>query len=157
MAPTVTLVDSGELIVAAHFLGVAHPPGFPLYIVLAHLASLVPIGNIAQRIHFASALFAALAAALVTLVIAELFIAQAYVEAKRKLKRKKGDQAKRLSPPVSPSFITLAPAFAGGLLIAFSRTLWSYATIAEVYTLNTLLIAVIFWLMARWRRKILRR
>ena len=41
------------------------------------------------------------------------------------------------------------------MLIAFSRTLWSYATIAEVYTLNTLLIAVIFWLMARWRRKIL--
>ena len=154
LAPTVTLVDSGELIVAAHFLGVAHPPGFPLYIVLAHLASHVPVGNIAQRIHFASALFAAIAAALVTLIIAELFIAQAYVAAKRKLKRKKGDQAKRY-PPVSPSFTALAPAFAGGLLIAFSRTLWSYATITEVYTLNTLLIAIIFWLMARWRRRIL--
>ena len=155
LAPTVTLVDSGELIVAARFLGVAHPPGFPLYIVLAHVASLVPVGNIAQRIHFASALFAALAAALVTLVIAELLVAQAYVETKRKVKRKKGDQAKRLSPPVSSSFSTLAPALAGGLLIAFSRTLWSYATIAEVYTLNTLLIAIIFWLMARWRRNIL--
>ena len=47
LAPTVTLVDSGELIVAARFLGVAHPPGFPLYLMLAHLGSLVPIGNIA--------------------------------------------------------------------------------------------------------------
>ena len=28
LAPTVTLVDSGELIVAARSLGVAHPPGF---------------------------------------------------------------------------------------------------------------------------------
>jgi hypothetical protein len=37
LAPTVTLVDSGELIVTARFLGVTHPPGFPLYLILAHL------------------------------------------------------------------------------------------------------------------------
>jgi tetratricopeptide (TPR) repeat protein len=36
--------------------------------------------------------------------------------------------------------------------MAFSRTLWSYATITEVYALNTLLILVIFFLMLRWRR-----
>jgi tetratricopeptide (TPR) repeat protein len=42
-----------------------------------------------------------------------------------------------------------------GLLFAFSRTLWAYATITEVYTLNTLLITVIFFLMFRWRRRIL--
>ena len=155
MAPTVTFVDSGELIVAAHFLGVAHPPGFPLYIVLAHLASLVPIGNIAQRIHFASALFAALAAALITLVTAELITAHAYAQAQRKLKRKRERHAKKVLPSSSPSFITLAPALAAGLLVAFSRTLWSYATIAEVYTLNALLITVVFWLMVNWRRKII--
>ena len=155
LAPTVTLVDSGELIVAARFLGVAHPPGFPLYILLAHVASLVPLGNVAQRVHFASALFAALAAALTTLVIAELIIAQAYVQTPRKLKKKKRAPARFTTASANPSFLTLAPAFAAGLLIAFSRTLWSYATIAEVYTLNTALIAAIFWLMAKWRRKIL--
>src|ERR671930_1389522 len=42
LAPTVTFTDSGELIVVAHGLGVAHPPGVPLWIVLAHLASMVP-------------------------------------------------------------------------------------------------------------------
>lgn len=42
LAPTVTLVDSGELIVAAWNLGVAHPPGFPLYVLLAHAATRVP-------------------------------------------------------------------------------------------------------------------
>src|SRR5436309_7257370 len=68
LAPTVTLVDSGELIVAARFLGVAHPPGFPLYVMLAHLASLVPMGSVALRINFASALFAALACTMLTLV-----------------------------------------------------------------------------------------
>src|SRR5436190_22017854 len=31
LAPTVTLTDSGELIVAAQGVGVAHPPGFPLW------------------------------------------------------------------------------------------------------------------------------
>ena len=154
LAPTVTLVDSGELIVASHFLGVAHPPGFPLYLVLAHIASIVPIGNVAQRVHLASALFAASAAALTTLLVAELITAQASIQTPRKGKKKKGAE-KRISLSVSPSFITLAPAFAGGLLIACSRTLWSYATIAEVYTLNTSLIAAIFWLMAKWRRKIL--
>src|SRR5436309_10507087 len=72
LAPTVTLVDSGELIVAAHGLGVAHPPGFPLYVMLTHLATRVPLGNVAQRVNFASALFAALAAGLMTLVVIEV-------------------------------------------------------------------------------------
>ena len=38
--------------------------------------------------------------------------------------------------------------------MAFSRTLWSYATITEVYALNALLIVLIFFLMLRWRRRI---
>src|SRR5512133_3747304 len=46
LAPTVPLADSGELIVAAYGLGVAHPPGTPLWVMLAHLASLVPVGTV---------------------------------------------------------------------------------------------------------------
>ncbi len=64
LAPAVTSTDSGELIVVADGLGVAHPPGFPLWVILAHLASLVPFGNVAVRINFASAFFAALASAM---------------------------------------------------------------------------------------------
>src|SRR5689334_21181486 len=74
LAPTVTLVDSGELIVAARFLGVAHPPGFPLYLMLAHLFSLFPIGNVAVRVNFASAFFAALACAMLSLVVFEIIL-----------------------------------------------------------------------------------
>src|ERR1700737_3128833 len=48
LAPTVTLTDSGELIVVAHGLGVAHPPGFPLWVLLAHFASVVPFGSVAM-------------------------------------------------------------------------------------------------------------
>ena len=72
LAPTVTLTDSGELILAAYGLGVAHPPGFPLWVMLGHLASLVPVGSVAVRINFSSAVFAAFACATLTLVVAEL-------------------------------------------------------------------------------------
>ncbi len=102
LAPTVTLVDSGELIVAARTLGVAHPPGFPLYVLLAHLATLLPIGNIAARVNFASALFAALAAAGLTLVVAEAMLTSTRL-ALRKDKSKKRDARGKRSKKPAPS------------------------------------------------------
>lgn len=164
LAPTVTLTDSGELIVVANGLGVAHPPGFPLWIILAHLASIVPIGNVAVRVNFASALFAAFASAMLTLVVAELMVVVSYLTApKRKGKSarrsKKNEHdaawAQRDDNSGISRVLVLAPAICAGLLMGFSRTLWSYATVAEVYTLNTLLIFVVFSLMLRWRRLII--
>src|SRR5437899_1950128 len=149
LAPTVTLTDSGELIVVAHGLGVAHPPGVPLWVMLAHLASLVPLGNIAVRINFSSALFAALASAMLTLVVAELIITASYL---RKTKERGARNKRKTADSAVDPVLTFAPAVGAGLLMAFSRTLWSYATIAEVYTLNTLLILTVFFLMLRWRR-----
>ena len=149
LAPTVTPTDSGELIVVAHGLGVAHPPGVPLWVMLAHLASLVPLGNVAVRINLSSALFAALASAMLTLVVAELIITASYLpKTKQRGARKKTKTADSTVDPV----LIFAPAVGAGLVMAFSRTLWSYATIAEVYTLNTLLIVTVFFLMLRWRR-----
>jgi len=165
LAPTVTLVDSGELIVAARFLGVAHPPGFPLYVMLAHLASLIPIGNVAVRINFVSAFFAALACAMLALVVAELIVTASYVLELRRRSRQAARKRRKISPhsivnsadgdSKSSWVIAIAPAICAGLLLAFSRTLWSYATITEVYTLNAFLIVTIFFLMLRWRRRIL--
>ena len=40
----------------------------------------------------------------------------------------------------------------GGLLFAFSRTLWGYATITEVYTLNVALMLAVFACLLHWRR-----
>jgi tetratricopeptide (TPR) repeat protein len=151
LAPTVTLTDSGELIVVARGLGIAHPPGVPLWIILAHLASLVPFGNIAVRINFSSALFAALACAMLTLTVAELTITASYLATSKR--RKKVAQQSKTAEESGPARLLFAvPALGAGLLMAFSRTLWSYATITEVYALNTLLILVIFFLMLRWRR-----
>ena len=162
LAPTVTLVDSGELIVAARSLGVAHPPGFPLYVLLAHLATLVPIGSVAVRVNLASALFAALASSVVTLFVIETMISAQRSLSKDKA-RKKADRSKRGKKTAAPSqplndaprssFVLVVSCLIAGLLLAFSRTLWAYATIAEVYTLNSLLILTIFLLMFRWRRQ----
>ena len=154
LAPTVTLTDSGELIVAAHGLGVAHPPGVPLWIILAHFASLVPLGNVAQRINFSSALFAALACATVTLVVSELMITASHLDASKRSK-KAARQRKSVEGPGVGSLSIFAPAIGVGFLLAFSRTLWSYATIAEVYTLNALLTLIVFFLVLRWRRLII--
>ncbi len=84
LAPAVTLTDSGELIVAAYGLGVAHPPGTPLWVMLAHLASLLPVGSVAVRINFSSAVFAALACAMLTLVVAELLVTASCFAAPRR-------------------------------------------------------------------------
>lgn len=169
LAPAVTLVDSGELIVAVRTLGVAHPPGFPLYVLLGHIATLIPIGSVAVRVNFASALFAALAASMLTLVSAEVILIAGQVRSlKRKAQRKasRNRKAKRSAPRSGSSveaamsnrfqwIAAVAPCLAAGLLFAFSRTLWAYATITEVYTLNALLILMVFFLIFRWRRKII--
>src|SRR5881394_1026087 len=120
LAPTVTLTDSGELLVVARGLGVAHPPGVPLWIILAYLASLVPLGNVAVRINFSSALFAALACAMLTLVAAELIITASYLAASKR--RKKGAQKRKKTDDSSvPRLLMAAPALGAGLLMAFSR------------------------------------
>ena len=161
LAPTVTLVDSGELIVAARFLGVAHPPGFPLYLMLAHLFSLIPIGSVAVPVNFASAFFAALACAMLSLVVAEMITSSDGAESernskKRSRKAKKTSRLAAIAASGNPSLlVAIAPGVSAGLLFACSRTIWSYATIAEVYSLNTFLILTILFLMLRWRRRII--
>ena len=61
LAPGVTAGDGGELVLAARDLGVPHPPGYPLWVLLAHLATLVPVGELAARVNAFSAACAAIA------------------------------------------------------------------------------------------------
>src|SRR5688572_14256891 len=63
LTDTVSGGDSGELISVAYHVGVAHPPGYPLYTLLAKLTTLlVPLGGIAWRVSVFSALCDAAAA-----------------------------------------------------------------------------------------------
>jgi Protein O-mannosyl-transferase TMEM260-like len=133
LAPTVTLVDSGELIAAARNLGVAHPPGFPSYVLLGHLASRVPAGSVAERLNAFSAVGAALAAAALVLAVGHGL--------------RTGD-----APVGGRSRTAAAPATLAGLLLAFGHTLWSYATVTEVYALTTLALVALLGLALAARR-----
>jgi 4-amino-4-deoxy-L-arabinose transferase-like glycosyltransferase len=65
LAPGLLPADSGEFQFVSHVLGIAHPPGYPLYTMLGKLTALLPIGSVAWRVNLLSAVFAALTLALV--------------------------------------------------------------------------------------------
>jgi len=51
---TVALEDDGDFIMAAYYLGIPHPPGYPLYVLAAKPFTLLPFGSVAYRVHLAS-------------------------------------------------------------------------------------------------------
>src|SRR5712692_4753423 len=68
LAPSIVGGDSGELITVAYKMGVAHPPGYPLFTMLAKLFTFIPFGTIAWRVNLLSAVCDTSAA--VTLLLA---------------------------------------------------------------------------------------
>src|SRR6185436_10760674 len=77
LSPTVGAGDSGELILAAHSLGIPHPPGYPLWLLLARLADALPWGTAALRVNALSAVLAALATGLFYLLAARCGLSRA--------------------------------------------------------------------------------
>jgi hypothetical protein len=134
LAPGLTFAnhgtDGGDLIAAARTLGVPHPSGYPTYTLLAWLFTHLPMGVIAYRVNFLSAVCAAFAVGLF------------FRTAQRLLP---GD-----GQPLPRSAVLLLPA-AAALTLAFSSLLWSQAVISEVYALLMLFSALLFWLLVRWR------
>jgi hypothetical protein len=64
---TVALEDDGLFILSSYFLGIEHPPGYPLFTLLGHFFTYLPFGSVAYRVHLASALLGALSAGLLFL------------------------------------------------------------------------------------------
>ena len=54
--PSFYMDDSPEIITVSATLGIAHPPGYPLYTLLGHLLSLLPLGQPCLRVNLLSAL-----------------------------------------------------------------------------------------------------
>lgn len=61
---TIALEDDGLFVLSSYFLGVEHPPGFPLYTLFGKLSTLLPFGSVAYRVHLLSGLFGGLACGL---------------------------------------------------------------------------------------------
>lgn len=135
-APGVTLVDSGELALVCRTLGIPHPPGFPLYVLLGHTFSWLPLGQgVARRMNLFSAICAALAAGF-TFLLCRRLLAQPEFPPRKK---------PAAEPALSPDLAALAAA----LVFGFSLSLWSWAVVTEVYALNILILALMLWFAAR--------
>jgi len=173
LAPSVGPTDSGELTTAVWSLGNAHPPGFPFFLILTHLFTWLPFGSIAVRTNIGTAFFAAVACALVSLAAGEILmmprdvrVAKAAAEEKRSKKRQRLDRGQRTAAPAIVAAQVRGPLSMGlvalimlttGLLFAVSRTLWQFATVTEVYAVNSALMAGVAWGMLRWARTLNKR
>ena len=136
LAPTVTFWDAGELIAAAKTLGIPHPPGTPLFVMIAHVwAMLFPFGEYAFRTNLLSALLSAGGAGCFFLV--------AYESIRAMTADLEGETARVLR---------LGGATAAALLGAFTFTNWQNSNETEVYAVATFTIAAMTWLVHVWRR-----
>ncbi len=145
LCPTVYVGDSGELIAAAYTLGIAHPPGYPLYCLLGKLFTFLPFGSIAYRINLMSAFFASLTVVLVYLIILKILTNGPTGQ------RVNGSTGKLANWQTGKPFARHIPAISSSLLFAFSSTFWSQAVVAEVYTLNTFFLALSIFVLLKWR------
>jgi transmembrane protein TMEM260 (protein O-mannosyltransferase) len=129
LAPTTAFWDTSEYIAAAKVLGIPHPPGNPLFVILAHTFGLLPLASAyAVRINLFAAVTSAASAGFWFLV-AERWL--------RSL--------------VPHRWARYGAAFAGVLVGATSWTVWNQSTVNEkVYTVSLLSIALVMWLVVRW-------
>ena len=65
LAPSVLPADAGEFQLVGAVLGIAHPPGYPLYTLLAHAFTLLPLGDVAWRVNAFAGVCGALTLAVV--------------------------------------------------------------------------------------------
>jgi hypothetical protein len=137
MAPAVSFWDCGEFIATSYILGVPHPPGSPLYVLLGRVFSMAPIADVAARITFMSALSSALAVWCVYLSTLAL--------GRRALG---GHSLKPFGD--SRDIGLIAGAVVSSLLLAFSYTQWFNATEAEVYGYSIFFTCFGLWLILYW-------
>jgi hypothetical protein len=130
IAPTTQFWDTSEYIAAAKGLGIPHPPGNPLFVILANVWGqlLFFVEHYALRINLFAAVTSAVSSGLLFLV-AERW----------------------LQPVVAERWPRTVAAFAGVLVGATAFTVWNQSVVNEkVYTVSMVSIALILWLAVRW-------
>ncbi|MBM4188708.1 MAG: DUF2723 domain-containing protein [Gemmatimonadetes bacterium] len=134
LAPSVTFWDAGEFIAAMKVLGIPHPPGTPLFVMIGHVwAKMIPFGEYAWRTNLMSAVFSAAAAGFWFLTLHEALARGMPGDGTR-------DRLLR----------TLA-AGAGAIIGAFTFTNWQNSNETEVYGIAGFIVAASAWLACRWR------
>ncbi len=129
MSHNVGMADTFEFQVTAPKLGIVHPTGYPLYLMLGKLWTLIPFDSVAWRLNFGTAVYG----------IAALFITfRLLVEIGRPT-----EELGSIRPWVEPS------AFVATLILGTLPIVWGQSIAAEVYSLHLLFAAGALWLMNR--------
>jgi hypothetical protein len=132
LAPTTAFWDTSEYIATAHILGIPHPPGNPVFVLLARAWELLltpfPLST-AVKINLFSAANSAAAAGLWFLVMHRTLAFFSQDEIFRRV-----------------------GAAVAVLLSATAFTVWNQSVVNEkVYTVSLMTIALLTWLIFRWR------
>ena len=128
LPPSIILDDPAELTVLSWGLGLAHSIGYPLYIFTGHLfIRLLPFGDVAFRLSFASAFFSGASLTLLYRL--------AYSVAK------------------GPCVARAVGASAAALALGFSPTFWSISVVSEMYSFQIFLSLTMILLALRWADK----
>ena len=129
LAPSTAMWDASEYLAAVKILGLPHPPGNPLFMLLGHSFGLLPIPvGYAERINMMVALASALSAGLWFLVTERV-----------------------LERWLPAHWQRMAGATVAALVGATSFTVWNQSVVAEkVYAVSLLGIALVSWIMVRW-------
>lgn len=130
LAPSTAMWDTSEYMTAAYTLGLPHPPGNPLFVLIGRVFSILPIApSVAIRINLLAAICSAVAASMWFLVTDDVC-------------REWLDGWKRR-----------VTAVAAALLGATAFTVWNQSVVNEkVYTVSLAGIAIVSWLILRWSR-----
>lgn len=136
--PTASFWDCGEFIASSYKLEVGHPPGNPVFQLIARFFTLfADSSHAAMAVNAMSALCSAFTIFFLYLTI--VFF------------------AKRLIKPSEDGSVSLGQAIAiygsgavGALAYCFSDTFWFSAVEGEVYAMSSLFTALVFWAMTKW-------
>ncbi|HEY6171410.1 MAG TPA: DUF2723 domain-containing protein, partial [Candidatus Kapabacteria bacterium] len=156
LAPGLGFIDAGELATTASTLGIAHPTGYPLFTLIGHLFSILPIAaTVIGRLNIMSAFFAAMGAAACVYLVHEIhlywLVAKSKVKVETKGKKKEEKPVELTTNETKAQQATAAGIFTG-IIIAFSETWWANATSIEVYPLHQFFLPVILTFFLRMLR-----
>ena len=141
MEPTVSWWDCGEYISTSYKLQVGHPPGAPLFQLIARFFTLFAGGDVTKVAMMVNAMSAICSG----LTIVFLFWSITMIA--RKIWMKEGEDA-----PLRNKIGVLAAAFVGAMAYTFTESFWFNAVEGEVYAMSSFFTAVTFWAILKWER-----
>ncbi|HIY46451.1 MAG TPA: DUF2723 domain-containing protein [Candidatus Alistipes faecigallinarum] len=142
MEPVSSLWDCSEFIATSYKLEVGHPPGAPLFMMLARLATLFAFGN-PDYVGIAVNAMNSLASAFCI-----LFLFWTITHLARRMMTRHGEE-----PTHVQTWAALGAGAVGALAYTFTDTFWFSAIEGEVYALSSMFTALVVWLMLKWEEQ----